>query len=352
VGRPLIEICDLSHERQHAPDSERIFRFGPIFLEIQEGELMVIVGPSGSGKTTLLRLIAGLEQATSGLIALKGRVVSDKHTHILPEHRQVGMVSQEHVLFPHLNVRDNILFGIQHQSITDQEKRLQELEDLVKLHGYDKRFPNQLSWGEQQRVALARALAPEPFIVMLDEPLSHIDVDLKFQVSQELREILKKAGMTTLLVTHDQDVAFDVADRVAVMQNGQIEQIDDPWSLYHMPKTRFTADFIGEAVFVAGRVTADQIQTEVGNFPKPKAEPTDRDVEILLRPEDVNLEQDEQGNGIISGRRFRGSEQLYTVTLPSGQKLLSSQSSMKTWAPGTKVRVQVEPDHIVLFPKR
>ena len=214
-------------------------------LRVEKGSIITLLGPSGCGKTTTLRLIAGFERADSGSIALAGKIVSDSDTWIPPEKRGVGMVFQDYALFPHLNVFNNVGFGYKEK---DREKRVYEVLALVNLRGYENRFPHELSGGQQQRVALARALARNPVVVLLDEPFSNLDADLRNQMRRDVASIIRNAGATAVFVTHDQKDALAVSDQVVVMKDGQIEQIGSPREIYQFPETEFVATFeIGRA---------------------------------------------------------------------------------------------------------
>ena len=228
---------------------------------LKAGDIGVLIGPSGCGKTTLLRSVAGLEKAHAGSIKLGGEIVSSAHTHVPPESRRIGMVFQDYALFPHLSVENNVGFGLQHLSATARRQRVQEVLSLVGLEGMSGRYPHELSGGQQQRVALARALAPEPRLLLLDEPFSNLDVDLRERLAHEIRGILKAANATAIFVTHDQLEAFAIGDWIGVMHQGHLHQWDDAYALYHRPATRFVAEFIGHGVFWPARIT--QVNQEV-----------------------------------------------------------------------------------------
>lgn len=325
------------------------FSLGPISLDIYEDERVFIVGPSGSGKTTLLRLIAGLEQPNQGVIQIHSRVVSSIQEFVPPEKRKVGMLFQEHALFPHMTVEQNILFGLSSWSYQQQQDRLAQLEDLLDLKGYRSRYPHALSGGQQQRVALARTIAPKPSVVLLDEPLSSLDGELRSQLAEDLRDILKKEGITTIWVTHHQDEAFDLADRLVVLRNGHVEQIDSPARLYHHPQRRFVADFIGEAAFLPGELQGDMVATELGLYKCSDKAIEGKKTEIMVRPENVRAALAEDGPGTVSARKFQGFRYLYTITLSSGQKLFTYQPSTVTWSIGDTVKVMVDAKDIIVF---
>ena len=321
-------------------------------LEIAEGATLSILGPSGCGKTTVLRAIAGFERPQTGEIRIAGRPVCDNSHWVPPEERGVGMVFQDYALFPHLTVAQNVAFGLQRTEKSAASRTIAQTLDLVGLSGLEDRYPHALSGGQQQRVALARALAPKPVVILLDEPFSNLDPDMRGQMREEVEEILRLAGTTALLVTHDHDEAFAMADRVAVLNHGRLEQVDTPEAIYHTPSTPFVANFVGQADFLLGRVENGKIYTEVGVFENVEGHPFGTAVEIMIRPDDVHLIPASPGSAQIVGRQFRGSENLYTILLPSGQHLHSSESSTTVYPIGTAVDLKIVATHIVTFPKQ
>ena len=346
----MMHIEEITHCYVQKKCNTHCFHLGPLSLNIFEGEILAVVGPSGSGKTTLLRIIAGLESSKTGVISIGGQLVFTKKIFVPPEKRNVGMVFQDHGLFPHLTVRHNILFGIRHWPKDDRERRLYELEDLLGLRDYLNRYPHELSGGQQQRVALARTLAQRPKVILLDEPLSNIDADLRTSLAQELREILKQTESTAIWVTHDQTEALDLADRILVMNEGKIEQVDHPWNLYNNPKTRFVADFVGHAVFIRGELKGNTILTEIGAVDCPPCLLKSEKFELMLRPDDIKAVPHDGGIGVVCKRQFQGPIQLYSIRLPSGQQILSSQPSHINWPIGTNLRIQPAIRSIVAFP--
>jgi iron(III) transport system ATP-binding protein len=323
-------------------------------FQLERGSIGCLLGPSGCGKTTALRCIAGFEPIDAGMIRAQGRVLCGPGFSMPPERRQIGMVFQDYALFPHLSVEQNVAFGLQRRSRADQQRRTDELLALVGLGDRRAHFPHQLSGGEQQRVALARALAPEPEIVLLDEPFSSLDVELRERLSLEVRSVLKHLGATALLVTHDQQEAFAVADVVGVMRKGRLEQWDTPYQLYHRPGTRFVADFIGQGVFISGSVLeSNVVETEIGVLPMNGARwQNGQRVDLLLRPDDVIHDDASELKAQISARTFRGAEFLYTLKLPSGATLLSLVPSHHDHAVGECIGIRIEPDHVVAFEAR
>ena len=308
-------------------------------LRIQPGEIVALLGPSGCGKTTTLRLVAGFEAPDSGSIAIAGTTVADVDRHLAPEKRGVGMVFQDYALFPHLDVEGNISFGLRGIRRSERSARLTELLELTGLSEFRARYPHQLSGGQQQRVAIARALAPRPHVLLLDEPFSNLDTEMRHQMRAEVRELIKSSGTTAILVTHDQQEAMTVADRVAVMFDGVIAQVDEPETIYHFPATRAVANFVGQGTFVPARVDGMLAESDLGQFTID--DPTRRDqVELLVRPRDVTLEVDPNGIATVVSRIFRGAETTYVVQLPCGVQLQSDQPSYVAIAPGARVRVR------------
>jgi iron(III) transport system ATP-binding protein len=326
---------------------------------LERGAIGCLLGPSGCGKTTVLRAVAGFERVGGGEIRLSGQVVSDRTTHVAPELRRVGMVFQDHALFPHLRVAENVGFGLRRVAARERERRVGELLETVGLAGLERKYPHELSGGQQQRVALARALAPTPDLLLLDEPFSSLDVDLRERLSLEVRDVLKRSGTTAVLVTHDQREAFAMADEVGVMQEGRIAQWDRPWELYHRPASQFVADFVGEGVFLPGRVVGPgEVETELGRLSARVPEDcgpgcaTCRDgcaVSVLLRPDDVVHEDGAPTRAEVAAKAFRGAEFIYTLRLPSGTRILSLVPSHHDHALGERIGIRLDVDHVVVF---
>lgn len=319
-----------------------------VSFKVEKGEIFAILGPSGCGKTTTLRLIAGFEPPNGGEIRINGETVAGMDFFTPPERRHVGMVFQDYALFPHLNVKENIAYGLN----TPREQRDKVVDNMLKfvgLKGFSKRYPHQLSGGQQQRVALARALAPCPVVVLLDEPLSNLDTDMRIRMRGELLSILRESQTTTILVTHDQEEAFSMADHVAVMNNGRIEQKGTPEEIYHFPSTRFVANFVGQADFIDGVVEEKGIATEIGVFPNNKGYSKNTKVQLMIRPDDISFVKDKNGEAVVESQQFKGSENLYTLKLPSGKRVHSSRPSTLVVEKGTRVNVKANPTHIVAF---
>ncbi|MEW6542612.1 MAG: ABC transporter ATP-binding protein [Nitrospirota bacterium] len=320
-----------------------------VTFSVRAGEILCLLGPSGCGKTTTLRAIAGFERVTDGEVYLEGRLVSSPHLLVPPEDRRVGMVFQEYALFPHLRVADNIAFGLQSLPARERSEQVQAMLALTGLAGLDRRYPHELSGGQQQRVALARALAQKPVVLLLDEPFSNLDPDMTGKMREDLHELLTRTGTTAILVTHDHEEAFAMADRVAVLSHGRLEQFDTPEAIYHTPATPFVADFVGQADFIPGLVENGKVLTEIGEFPNQVGYRGGAKVVVMIRPDDVHIAPSPHCTARILARQFRGSENLYTIGLPSGHVLHSSETSTSVYPVGTPVEVQVLATHTVLF---
>jgi iron(III) transport system ATP-binding protein len=290
---------------------------------------------------------------TRGEILLNGRLVSGPGVTVPPEERRIGMVFQDYALFPHLSVAENIGFGLHGVARSERARRVEELIEAVGLSGHAHKHPHELSGGQQQRVALARALAPQPDLLLLDEPFSNLDVDLRERLSVDVREIIRRTGTTAILVTHDQHEAFAFADAIGIMHEGRIEQWDTAYELYHRPATRFIADFVGQGVFVRGVTTGThRLATELGDLdtnhplPAPLGEPLD----VLVRPDDIVHDDLSPWQAEVASKAFRGADFLYTLTLASGTQVLSLVPSHHNHAPGAKIGIRLAIDHVVAFP--
>jgi len=321
-----------------------------ISFSAREGEILCLLGPSGCGKTTILRAIAGFEPVRSGHIYLSGRVVSSPSNTVPTEERRVGMVFQEYALFPHLRVTDNIAFGLNHVPRAERTRRVEEMLRLTGLEGFERRYPHELSGGQQQRVALSRALVQNPVLLLLDEPFSNLDPDMAGRMRQEVHALLRRMKTTTILVTHDHDEAFAMADRIAVLNQGILEQMDSPELIYHLPATRFVADFVGQADFITGQIRNGMVQSELGEFPNTLNSAEGSAVVVMIRPDDIHLIPNKSAEPRVIARQFRGSENLYTIRLPSGQIVHSSENSTSVYQEGTAVELRVSATHTVLFP--
>ena len=328
---------------------------------LSAGEIGVLIGPSGCGKTTLLRAVAGLERASAGSILLSKTVVSDASTHLAAESRRIGMVFQDYALFPHMDVAHNLAFGINHLPKTERLARVQEVLNLVDLPDAANRYPHELSGGQQQRVALARALAPKPQLLLLDEPFSNLDVDLRERLAHELRAILKKANATALFVTHDQLEAFAIGDVIGVMHQGKLHQWADAYTLYHRPATRFVADFIGHGVFSKAQVELHDddaglhkhVVTPLGELhdisPAVLEALPVGECDVLLRADDIVHDDNAPTKAQIVRKAFRGSEFLYTLKLKTGETVVAHVPSHHDHQLGEWIGIRAEVDHVVTF---
>jgi iron(III) transport system ATP-binding protein len=335
-------------------------RFGPdrspatdgLSFTVESGRIVALLGPSGCGKTTTLRLIAGFETPDQGRIAIAGRTVADaeRGIHVEPEARGVGVVFQDYALFPHLTTAQNVGFGLERAGREARRARVARVLDLVGLTDFAGRYPHELSGGQQQRVAVARALAPAPSLILLDEPFSNLDADLRAQMRDEVEKILRATGTTAIFVTHDQEEAFVFADQVGVLHGGRLAQIGAPEVIYHNPATPFVAEFVGAADFLPGLVTAQGVVTEIGVFANPNGRAAGARVSVMIRPDDVTFIPDPAGDAVIVRRYFRGSESLYCLGLPSGHRVHSSQPSSAAYPNGLRVRPQAQVLHVVTFP--
>jgi iron(III) transport system ATP-binding protein len=337
----LLEVENL----HHAYDDHEAVR--GLSFALARGAIGCLLGPSGCGKTTVLRCIAGFETPSAGRILLNGAVVSSAERNLAPEKRRIGMVFQEHALFPHLTAARNISFGL--SNTKDSESRVRELASLTGITDILDKYPHELSGGQQQRVALARALAPRPDLLLLDEPFSNLDTGMREDLSLELRGILKASGATAVLVTHDQHEAFAMADEIGVMREGRIEQWDIAYNLYHRPANRFVADFVGQGVFLPARaLNGRQLEIELGVL--------DAEVphgggafEVLLRPDDVIHDDAAPTQAEVVHKAFRGAEILYTLKLASGREVLALVPSHHNHALGERIGIRLDVDHVVAF---
>ncbi len=318
---------------------------------LAQGEIGCLLGPSGCGKTTALRCIAGLETPDAGRILSRDKEISGPGMQVPAHERGIGLVFQEHALFPHLTALGNVEFGLHAEAKARRRARAEEVLDLVGLADSATAFPAELSGGQQQRVALARALAPRPATVLLDEPFASLDVALRERLVGELRTLLKSLGTTALVVTHDQQDAFALADRVGLMRDGRLEQWSTPYDLYHRPVSRFAAEFVGQASFLPACCEgSDMLQTELGPLREGGRQAAcSGTVDVLLRPDDVVHDDASPLKGKVVGRVFRGSEFLYTLELASGRRVLSVVPSHHDHRVGEMIGIRLGTDHVVTF---
>jgi iron(III) transport system ATP-binding protein len=340
---PILSLQGIT--KRFAPD--RPAAVDDLSLTLEQGEILALVGPSGSGKTTTLRLIAGFEVPDQGLVVIRGETMAGPNRWLPPEERGVGVVFQDYALFPHLTVEENVAFGLHRLDRPARRRRTAEILELVGLDGFGSRYPHELSSGQQQRVAAARALAPAPALILLDEPFSSLDADLKVQIRKDVEKILRNTGTTAIIVTHDQELAFILADRVGVMNSGRLEHLDPPEEIYQHPPSRFVAEFVEPVNFLPGLVTADGIVTELGVFENVDGRPVGEIVKVMIRPDDVSFTLRPDGESTIVHHHLRGPEILYCIRLPSGRRVHSSQCSPTVYAMGSRVRAEAHLIHPV-----
>ncbi|ELZ34515.1 polyamine-transporting ATPase [Halogeometricum pallidum JCM 14848] len=325
-------------------------------LTVREGELVTLLGPSGCGKTTTLRMIAGLETATEGTIAVGGDVVDDGGTPTPPEDRDVGLVFQEFALFPHLSVAENVAFGLDDPDSAEAERRTSDLLELVGLGDYGDRSPADLSGGQRQRVALARSLAPEPDVLLLDEPFSNLDVSLRVRMREEVKRILEEAGVTAVSVTHDQEEALSISDRVAVVNDGRVEQVGSPGEVFENPTSRFVASFLGQASFLPATVTDEAVETAVGSYHRDLLTGlgdgyAGSSVDVLVRPDDLRATPTAEGDadGTVVRRQYTGPSFVYHVRLNDGTVVRCLHNHTEEFDVGEPVAVTLVADHALAW---
>ena len=349
---PLLSLdhVEIGYPRLDGPGWVPIVR--DLTLSLARGSIACLLGPSGCGKSTILRAICGFESLQQGSISLHGKIVSAPEIQVAPNLRKVGMVFQDFALFPHLSVLENVMFGL--RALSPAKRREVGLQWLERVSLADKAdaYPHELSGGQQQRVALARAMAPEPDLILLDEPFSSLDIDLRERLASEMRDILKVNGVTALLVTHDQFEAFAIADQIGVMSEGRIVQWDTPYDLYHEPINRYVADFIGRGVFVKGRIQPNaMVKIELGELQldHDHHDPLDTEVDVLLRADDIQHDDASPQLAEVVRKTFRGADFLYTLRLPSGQEVLCYVPSHHDHSLGEKIGIRLGVDHVVTF---
>jgi iron(III) transport system ATP-binding protein len=322
-------------------------------FSLAAGDICCLLGPSGCGKSTILRAIAGFESIKDGRIELDQIEISSPTKVLAPEKRSIGMVFQDYALFPHLNIRQNIEFGLSRKSKVERNARVTELMDLVDLEGYEDRYPHELSGGQQQRVALARALAPKPSLLLLDEPFSNLDAELRTRLGVDIRNILKELKISAILVTHDQKEAFAMADHIGVIEQGRIQQWGRPFELYHEPVNRFVACFIGHGSFISG-ITAshESFDSELGKIKGNRAYnyPVGGRVDILIRPDDVIHAPDSPLTGLVTAKTFAGTNTQYQIKLASENTLEASFPSHQDLNIGDTVHFELDTEHLIAYP--
>jgi iron(III) transport system ATP-binding protein len=321
-----------------------------VSLDIAEGEITCLLGPSGSGKTSLLRAIAGFEKVAAGEIWIDSQCVSSSAIQRAPEQRGIGMVFQDLALLPHLTVLNNIALGLRHLDRAERSARVEAMLAVVGLQQAQDKMPHELSGGMQQRVALARALAPKPKLLLLDEPFSSLDPELRANLVLEVNQILRHENITALMVTHSQSEAFAMADRIALIQHGQLQQYDHPYALYHQPVQKHVAEFIGESVFIAGQITAaGLLSTDLGQWPVHSNLPAGTSVDVLVRADDVVFDSSASQQARILMRQFRGSHFLYELEHHTAGKLIALVASHHNHSVGELIGIQLDLAHAVVF---
>lgn len=346
-NNPLLHVQDVSASHQELDILDHAN------LKVNAHDIVCLLGPSGCGKTTLLRSIAGLHNINSGKIEVENKIISTPSSSVSPEARNIGMMFQDLALFPHLSVFDNVAFGIRKQSASFIQQQTKHVLNLVDIssHHYQK-YPHELSGGQQQRVALARAIAPKPSIILLDEPFSSLDPELREQLAGQVRDILKQEQMTAVLVTHDQHEAFAVADWVGVMEQGNIVQFDTPYNIYHKPVSRFVADFVGLGNLIPATISGkNQLRTSFGEIHgefDPSFCPGEV-VDLLVRPDDIPHDDTSDVTAIVEQKRFLGAEFLYTLKLPNDDRVLCYAPSHHDHEIGKPLGISLDLEHLVLF---
>ena len=346
-NNPILHVQDVSASHQELDILDHAN------LKVNAHDIVCLLGPSGCGKTTLLRSIAGLHDINSGKIEVENKIISTPSSSVSPEARNIGMMFQDLALFPHLSVFDNVAFGIRKQSASFIQQQTKHVLDLVDIssHHYQK-YPHELSGGQQQRVALARAIAPKPSIILLDEPFSSLDPELREQLAGQVRDILKQEQMTAVLVTHDQHEAFAVADWVGVMERGNIVQFDTPYNIYHKPVSRFVADFVGLGNLIPATISGkNQLSTSFGEIHgefDPSFSPGEV-VDLLVRPDDIPHDDTSDVTAIVEQKRFLGAEFLYTLKLPNDDRVLCYAPSHHDHEIGKPLGISLDLEHLVLF---
>ena len=322
-------------------------------VSVEKGEIISILGPSGCGKTTLLRTIAGFQSHESGEIKLQSRRLSGAGEFIPVEQRKLGMVFQDFALFPHLSVRQNICFGIQNRPESEQQQKLEELSNLLDMKAFIDQHPHQLSGGQQQRVAIARAMAAEPELLLLDEPFSNMDVELREQLARELRLVLNEANMTVIMVSHNHLEAFAMADKIGIMRSGKLLQFDNAYNLYHQPANEFIAEFVGEGVLInAESLGQGKIDCGLGQLQLGQQEqwPVGVKLKLLIRPDDVIHDDQSAHKAMVVERIFRGAEFLYSLELETGETISCLVPSHHNHPVNSPIGIRCEIEHLVIFP--
>jgi len=344
--RPFLSVSNINA----AYDQQDVVN--DVSFSLEEGQLACLLGPSGCGKTTILRAISGFQKLKSGSISLGNDLLCDARHALAPEQRNVGMVFQDHALFPHLNIFENVGFGLKNLSKLEQKSRITDLLNLVGMGNHSNKYPHELSGGQSQRVALARAIAPQPKLLLMDEPFSNLDTELREALGYEVREMLKQLNITAIMVTHDQHDAFSLGDQVGVMSEGKLMQWDSSFNLYHAPNNRFVANFIGDGVFVEGHMIENNVViTPLGEIrgQTVNSELVGQDIDLLLRPDDVQYDSSNAIHGKVIRKAFKGAQTLYTLEAQNGTKLMSLVPSHDDYEIGDVIGLRIDADHLVCF---
>ena len=325
-----------------------------INFSLNQGDSACLLGASGCGKTTLLRAIAGLEPIFDGSIQIHGQECSNAHYLMPPEKRGLGLVFQDHALFPHLTIFDNVAFGLRGMKRDQRTARVHECLEMVGLADMGQRYPHQLSGGQQQRIALARTIAPKPKLVLLDEPFSSLDTHLRRSLARELKEVLASQNIAHLLVTHDQQEAFAMSDYIGVMHEGKLLQWDSPYNLYHKPQDAQIAAFIGEGYFIAGKICdkTDTVSTVLGDFSIANGThfTAEQDVLVLMRPDDLKPNQDSKHRAKVSHKVFKGAIIEYELELPNNERLKAVFPSHHDYALSQDIGFDLDIQHLIVYP--
>ncbi len=348
----LISLENIAIEFPKQEGSGVIRIVNGLSFQLPKGDIACLLGPSGCGKSTVLRAICGFEPVQAGEIKIHGKTVSSPGIRVPPAERKVGMVFQDFALFPHLSVLENVMFGLRTGTAAERERVGMQWLERVALNDKAHAYPHELSGGQQQRVALARAMAPEPDLILLDEPFSNLDIDLRERLASEMRDILKANAVTALLVTHDQFEAFAIADHIGVMNDGRIIQWDTPYDLYHKPNTRYVAEFIGRGVFIKGKThDGGAVEIELGHLQLDPGEELSpgKQIDVLLRADDIQHDDESPMQAEVVRKAFRGADFLYTLKLQSGQEVFAFVPSHHNHAIGEKIGIRLGADHVVTF---
>ena len=320
-------------------------------LKIDTGEIVSLMGSSASGKTSLIRSIAGFHNISSGTIQIDGQVVDDSIRRSDVAMRNVGVIFQDLALFPHLTVRENICFGLNNIDSTQQQNRAKKLEDLLSIENITNRYPNQISGGQQQRVAIARAIAPKPNLLLLDEPFSALDYELKDNLMSDIMKLIKSENITAILITHSAEEAFKMSDKIAFISNNTITQFANPYDIYHRPVSKEIANFFGISSYIKAKITdSSHIKCILGDFVGMVDQYNkDAKVDLLILPDDIIHDDDSLFSAKVTEKTFRGSDFLYELELKDGQKIFCFAPSHHNHQVNEVIGIKLDLDHLVIF---